>query len=164
MQNLSFVIGLVLAQISLASAQDKSIVVASTTSTQDSGLYGFILPLFKQKTGIDVKVVAQGTGQALDTARRGDADVVLVHAKQAEEKFIAEGFGVKRYSVMYNDFIIIGPRCWKRLPIRSRSSDGRVRKELAARVILRVDYPQRGWDSLRFMHRLRTIWNHQSWA
>jgi tungstate transport system substrate-binding protein len=87
-----------------------SIVVASTTSTQDSGLFDFILPLFKAKTGIDVKVVAQGTGQALDTARRGDADVVLVHAKSAEEKFLAEGFGVKRYPVMYNDFILIGPR------------------------------------------------------
>ena len=110
MRNLSFVIAFTLAQISLASAQDKSIVVASTTSTQDSGLYGFILPLFKQKTGIDVKVIAQGTGQALDTARRGDADVVLVHAREAEEKFIAEGFGVKRYSVMYNDFVIIGPK------------------------------------------------------
>src|SRR5499426_944745 len=93
-----------------ASAQDKSIVVSSTTSTQDSGLFGHILPLFKAKTGIDVKVVARGTGQALNTARRGDADVVLVHAREAEEKFIAEGFGVKRYSVMYNDFIIIGPK------------------------------------------------------
>jgi tungstate transport system substrate-binding protein len=93
-----------------ALAQEKSIVVASTTSTQDSGLFGYILPLFKARTGIDVKVVAQGTGQALDTARRGDADVVLVHAKSAEEKFLAEGFGVKRYPVMYNDFILIGPR------------------------------------------------------
>ena len=90
-----------------AYAQDKSIVVASTTSTEDSGLFGFILPLFKQKTGIDVKVVAKGTGQALDMARRGDADVVFVHAKEAEEKFVAEGFGVKRNSVMYNDFVII---------------------------------------------------------
>jgi tungstate transport system substrate-binding protein len=93
-----------------ASAQDKSIVVASTTSTQDSGLFGHILPMFKAKTGIDVKVVAQGTGQALDTARRGDADVVFVHAKPAEEKFLAEGFGVKRYPVMYNDFILVGPK------------------------------------------------------
>ena len=93
-----------------AFAQDKSIVVASTTSTQDSGLFGHILPMFKAKTGIDVKVVAQGTGQALDTARRGDADVVFVHAKPAEEKFLAEGFGVKRYPVMYNDFILIGPK------------------------------------------------------
>jgi tungstate transport system substrate-binding protein len=93
-----------------AVAQDKSIVVASTTSTQDSGLFGHILPMFKAKTGIDVKVVAQGTGQALDTARRGDADVVFVHAKPAEEKFLAEGFGVKRYPVMYNDFILAGPK------------------------------------------------------
>ncbi len=92
-----------------ALAQDKSIVVASTTSTEDSGLFGYLLPIFKAKTGIDVKVVAQGTGQALDTARRGDADVVFVHAKSAEEKFLAEGFGVKRYPVMYNDFVLIGP-------------------------------------------------------
>lgn len=93
-----------------AVAQDKSIVVASTTSTQDSGLFGHILPMFKARTGIDVKVVAQGTGQALDTARRGDADVVFVHARPAEEKFVAEGFGVKRYPVMYNDFILVGPK------------------------------------------------------
>src|SRR4051812_11626239 len=90
-------------------AEDKSIVVASTTSTQDSGLFGHILPMFKQKTGIDVRVVAQGTGQALDTARRGDADVVFVHAKAQEEKFVADGHGVKPYRVMYNDFVLIGP-------------------------------------------------------
>lgn len=93
-----------------AVAQDKSIVVASTTSTQDSGLFGYLLPLFKAKTGIEVKVIAQGTGQALDTARRGDADVVFVHAKAQEEKFVAEGFGAKRSDVMYNDFILVGPR------------------------------------------------------
>jgi tungstate transport system substrate-binding protein len=93
-----------------AYAQDKSIVVASTTSTQDSGLFEYLLPIFKQKTGITVKVVAQGTGQALDTARRGDADVVFVHAKSAEVKFLAEGEGVKRFPVMYNDFVLIGPR------------------------------------------------------
>jgi tungstate transport system substrate-binding protein len=85
-------------------------VVASTTSTQDSGLFGYLLPLFNAKTGIDVKVIAQGTGQALDTARRGDADVVFVHAKSQEEKFLAEGFGVKRFDVMYNDFVLIGPK------------------------------------------------------
>jgi tungstate transport system substrate-binding protein len=90
-------------------AQDKTIVVASTTSTQDSGLFGHILPLFKANTGIEVKVVAQGTGQALDTGRRGDADVVFVHAKPAEEKFLEEGQGVRRYPVMYNDFVLIGP-------------------------------------------------------
>ena len=93
-----------------ASAQDKSIVVASTTSTQDSGLFGHILPIFTAKSGIAVKVIAQGTGQALDTARRGDADVVFVHAKPQEEKFVADGFGVKRYPVMYNDFVLIGPK------------------------------------------------------
>jgi tungstate transport system substrate-binding protein len=93
-----------------ALAQDKSIVVASTTSTQDSGLFGHILPLFKAKTGIDVRVIAQGTGQALDTGRRGDADVVFVHAKAAEEKFLADGFGVKRFPVMYNDFVLVGPK------------------------------------------------------
>jgi tungstate transport system substrate-binding protein len=92
-----------------AVAQDRSIVVASTTSTQDSGLFGYLLPIFKAKTGIDVKVIAQGTGQALDTARRGDADVVFVHAKSQEEKFLAEGFGVKRFDVMYNDFVLVGP-------------------------------------------------------
>jgi tungstate transport system substrate-binding protein len=93
-----------------AHAQDKSIVVASTTSTQDSGLFGHILPLFKAKTGIDVKVISQGTGQALETGRRGDADVVFVHARPQEEKFIADGFGVKRNPVMYNDFILLGPK------------------------------------------------------
>lgn len=93
-----------------AFAQDKSIVVASTTSTQDSGLFNYLLPIFKAKTGIEVRVVAQGTGQALDTARRGDADVVFVHARSAEEKFVAEGHSTKRYPVMYNDFVIIGPK------------------------------------------------------
>src|SRR6195952_3035522 len=93
-----------------ASAEDRSIVVASTTSTQDSGLFGYLLPLFKAKTGIEVKVIAQGTGQALDTARRGDADVVFVHARAQEEKFLAEGFAVKRFDVMYNDFVLIGPK------------------------------------------------------
>jgi tungstate transport system substrate-binding protein len=108
MKKLFLLILLVLA--SPASAQDKSIVVASTTSTQDSGLFGHILPLFKAKTGIEVKVIAQGTGQALDTARRGDADVVFVHARPQEEKFVAEGYGVKRFDVMYNDFVLIGPK------------------------------------------------------
>ena len=93
-----------------ASAEDRSIVVASTTSTQDSGLFGYLLPIFKAKTGIEVKVIAQGTGQALDTARRGDADVVFVHARAQEEKFLAEGFGVKRFDVMYNDFVLVGPK------------------------------------------------------
>jgi len=91
-------------------SSDKSIVVASTTSTQDSGLFGHILPIFKAKTGIDVKVIAQGTGQALDTGRRGDADVVFVHARPAEQQFVTEGAGVKRFPAMYNDFVLIGPK------------------------------------------------------
>jgi tungstate transport system substrate-binding protein len=94
----------------LAHAQDKSIVVASTTSTQDSGLFDYLLPIYKQRTGVTVKIIALGTGQALDTGRRGDADVVFVHAKSAEEKFLAEGQGVKRFPVMYNDFVLIGPK------------------------------------------------------
>src|SRR5215470_17911466 len=105
------ILGVLVALLALspAQAQEKSIVVASTTSTQDSGLFAHILPQFKARTGIDVRVIAQGTGQALDTGRRGDADVVFVHARAEEEKFIAEGFGVKRYPVMYNDFVVIGP-------------------------------------------------------
>ena len=95
---------------SAAFAQPVSIVVASTTSTQDSGLFNHILPLFQKATGIQVRVVSQGTGQAIDTGRRGDADVVFVHARAQEEKFVAEGFGVKRTPVMYNDFVLIGPR------------------------------------------------------
>ncbi len=93
-----------------AAETDKSIIVASTTSTQDSGLFDYLLPIVKQKTGITVKVIAQGTGQALDTGRRGDADVLFVHAKPAELKFIAEGESLKRYPVMYNDFVLIGPK------------------------------------------------------
>ena len=95
---------------SLSFAQEKSIVVASTTSTEQSGLFAYLLPIFKSKSGIDVKVVAVGTGQALDIGRRGDADVVFVHDKPAEEQFVAEGFSTKRYEVMYNDFILIGPK------------------------------------------------------
>ena len=86
-----------------------SIVMASTTSTEQSGLFGYLLPAFKQASGIDVKVVAVGTGQAIDTARRGDADVLFVHDQAAEEKFVAEGFATRRYPVMYNDFILVGP-------------------------------------------------------
>lgn len=92
-----------------ASAEDPFIVVQSTTSTQNSGLFNHILPMFKKKTGIDVRVVAVGTGQAIKNAANGDGDVLFVHAKSAEEKFIAEGGGVKRFDVMYNDFVIVGP-------------------------------------------------------
>jgi tungstate transport system substrate-binding protein len=88
----------------------QSIVVASTTSTEQSGLFGHILPMFKQASGIDVKVVALGTGQAIDMARRGDADVLFVHDQVAEEKFVADGFSARRYAVMYNDFVLVGPK------------------------------------------------------
>jgi tungstate transport system substrate-binding protein len=90
-------------------AQGRHIVMASTTSTEQSGLFGHLLPQFKQATGIDVRVVAVGTGQALDTGRRGDADIVFVHDSAAEEKFVAEGYAAKRLPVMYNDFIVVGP-------------------------------------------------------
>ena len=90
-------------------SQERSIVVASTTSTLDSGFFDYLLPLVKERTGITVKVVAQGTGQALDTGRRGDADVVFVHAKAAELAFVAQGESTKRYPVMYNDFVLVGP-------------------------------------------------------
>jgi len=93
-----------------AFAQQKFITVASTTSTEQSGLFKHILPIFEQKTGIQVRVVALGTGQALDMGKRGDADVVFVHAEPLEEKFVAEGFGVKRFEVMYNDFVLVGPK------------------------------------------------------
>lgn len=102
-----------LAIASLASgpviAQPATLVMASTTSTEQSGLFGHLLPAFRQATGLDVKVVALGTGQALDMGRRGDADVLFVHDQAAEEKFVADGFGVRRYPVMYNDFVLIGP-------------------------------------------------------
>jgi tungstate transport system substrate-binding protein len=90
-------------------AQPNTIVMASTTSTEQSGLFGTLLPAFKQATGIDIKVVALGTGQAIDMGRRGDADLLFVHDQVAEEKVVAEGFAIKRYPVMYNDFVLIGP-------------------------------------------------------
>jgi tungstate transport system substrate-binding protein len=99
-----------LAVASIATAQDRFITVASTTSTEQSGLFGHLLPIYERATGVKVHVVALGTGQALDVARRGDADVVFVHARAAEEKFLAEGHGVKRFPVMYNDFVLIGPK------------------------------------------------------
>jgi tungstate transport system substrate-binding protein len=101
--------GLALAVVVLPVSAEDFITVASTTSTENSGLFGHILPLFQKKTGIEVRVVAQGTGQALETAKRGDADVVFVHARAAEDAFVAEGWGVRRYDVMYNDFVIVGP-------------------------------------------------------
>jgi tungstate transport system substrate-binding protein len=104
-------IAVVFALAALAThAQERFITVASTTSTEQSGLFAYLLPIYEGKTGVKVHVVALGTGQALDVARRGDADVVFVHARAAEEKFLAEGHGVKRYPVMYNDFVLIGPK------------------------------------------------------
>ncbi|MBR0782042.1 substrate-binding domain-containing protein [Bradyrhizobium iriomotense] len=103
-------IGAVLLWSTIAFAQNRTITVASTTSTEQSGLFGHLLPLFSKAEGIDVKVVAVGTGQALDIGRRGDADVVFVHDRPAEDKFMSEGQGVKRFDVMYNDFVIIGPK------------------------------------------------------
>ena len=107
---LGFVLLSALLAAPAAAPAQKYITVSSTTSTENSGLFKHILPMFEKKTGIEVRVVARGTGQALDMARRGDADVVFVHARPAEEKFIAGGYGVKRYPVMYNDFVLVGPR------------------------------------------------------
>jgi tungstate transport system substrate-binding protein len=109
---MGLIIRLVLAfcLVGSVSAQPRFITVASTTSTEQSGLFKHLLPVFEKKTGIQVRVVALGTGQALDMGRRGDADVVFVHARPLEEKFLAEGFGVKRQDVMYNDFVVIGPK------------------------------------------------------
>jgi len=117
-----------------AGAQDKFIVVASTTSTEQSGLFGYLLPIFQKKTGIQVRVVALGTGQALDLARRGDADVVFVHARSAEEKFLAEGHGVKRFPVMYNDFVLIGPKSDPAKVAGGKDTLGALRKIKAAQA------------------------------
>ena len=104
------VLALAMLLVTGARAQNKFIVVASTTSTEQSGLFSHLLPAFAKDTRINVRVVALGTGQALDVARRGDADVVFVHDQPAEERFVAEGFGLKRQPVMYNDFVIVGPK------------------------------------------------------
>lgn len=98
-----------IALVGSAAAQETFITVASTTSTENSGLFDYLLPIFEEKTGIEVRVIAQGTGQALETGRRGDADVVFVHAPAAEKAFVEEGAGVERFEVMYNDFVIVGP-------------------------------------------------------
>ena len=105
-----FLLALVLCSSFSIEAQQRFITVASTTSTEQSGLFKHLLPIFEQKTGIQVRVVALGTGQSLDMGKRGDADVVFVHAKQLEEKFVAEGYGVKRFEVMYNDLVLVGPK------------------------------------------------------
>ena len=104
-----FIASIAINSIAISTASAQSIVVASTTSTEQSGLFSYLLPEFKKVSGIDVKVVALGTGQALDMGRRGDADVLFVHDQAAEEKIVADGFAVKRFPVMYNDFVLIGP-------------------------------------------------------
>lgn len=119
--------------------QADPIVLASTTSTEQSGLFGHLLPLFRQATGIEVKVVALGTGQALDVARRGDADVVLVHDRAAEERFMAEGFAERRHDVMYNDFVLVGPRAD---PARARGRD--VAQALQRVAVAGVPFLSRG--------------------
>jgi tungstate transport system substrate-binding protein len=133
---------------------EQSIVVASTTSTQDSGLFGHLLPIVRARTGIEVRVVSQGTGQALDTARRGDADVVLVHDAEAEQRFVAEGFGVTRHPVMYNDFLIAGPAAD---PARIRGSKDVV-KALQAIAAGRFVFISRGDRSGTHQAELR-LWS-----
>jgi tungstate transport system substrate-binding protein len=107
---LTCTVALLIALALPAQAQERFITVASTTSTEQSGLFRHLLPLFEKKTGIQVRVVALGTGQALDMGRRGDADVVFVHARALEEQFVAQGYGVRRFAVMYNDFVLVGPK------------------------------------------------------
>jgi tungstate transport system substrate-binding protein len=124
-----------LATIGSAFAQQRTIVVASTTSTEQSGLFGYLLPRFTAASGIAVKVVAVGTGQALDIGRRGDADVVFVHDRLAEEKFLAEGFGVKRFEVMYNDFVVIGPKADPAHVAGGKDVTEALRKIAAAKVV-----------------------------
>ena len=126
--------GLVTALICLsvsAEAQQRYITVASTTSTEQSGLFRHLLPIFERKSGIQVRVVALGTGQALELGRRGDADVVFVHARPLEEKFVAEGYGVRRHEVMYNDFVLIGPKADP-----AGVAGGKVKQRLANNVIV----------------------------
>jgi tungstate transport system substrate-binding protein len=120
---------------SVAQAEERFITVASTTSTEDSGLFGHILPIFTAKTGIEVRVVAKGTGAAIKLAEAGDADVLFVHDQKSEEKFVADGFGVKRFPVMYNDFVLVGPvedsgtnkaelRLWQVAEIDAKAASG----------------------------------------
>ena len=113
MARLSFAFALVCglaAGVAASSAEDRGIVLASTTATQESGLLDHLLPIFRDKTGIEVTVIARRADEVLDGPRRGEVDVVLMHARPQEEKFVAEGFGVKRYDVMYNDYVLIGPK------------------------------------------------------
>jgi tungstate transport system substrate-binding protein len=126
-----------------AVAQDRFITVASTTSTEQSGLFDYLLPLFKAKTGLDGHVVAQGTGQAIETGRRGDADVLFVHDTKSEEKFVADGFAKKRYDVMYNDFVIVGPAA-DPAGVKGMRDAGAALKKIAE---ARAPFASRGDDS-----------------
>ena len=138
-----FSFGIALAAIAPAQAEDKSIIVQSTTSTQNSGLFEHILPIFEKKSGIKVNVVAVGTGQAIKNAQNCDGDVLFVHAKQAEEKFVEEGYGVKRYDVMYNDFIIVGPPADAAGVAGSNDAAGSLKRIADAKAI----FASRGDDS-----------------
>lgn len=136
-----------------ARADERFITVASTTSTQNSGLFDYLLPIFKQKTGIEVRVIAVGTGQAIDVARRGDADVLFVHHKPSEEQFVKDGEGVKRYDVMYNDFIIVGPKADPAKIAGSKDAAAALRKIADSKAI----FVSRGDDS--GTHKLeKTLW------
>jgi tungstate transport system substrate-binding protein len=129
MNHFKFALGAAALAFSLGAAA-QNITMASTTSTEQSGLFGYLLPEFKKASGVDVKVVAVGTGQAIDMARRGDADVLFVHDTVAEEKFVAEGGAVRRFPVMYNDFVLVGP---KSDPVGAKGSDiGEALKKLSA--------------------------------
>ena len=150
---LALVLALVALTASPARSQDKFITVASTTSTEQSGLFGHLLPIFQAKTGIAVRVVAVGTGQALKLGERGDADVLLVHDRQGEDAFVAGGFGVERRDVMYNDFILVGPAADPaQVTATKRAADA-----LARIAAARVPFVSRGDDS--GTHRLeRRVW------
>jgi tungstate transport system substrate-binding protein len=134
-------------------ADERFIVVASTTSTQDSGLFDYLLPLFTKKTGIEVRVVAKGTGQAIDLAKKGDADVLFVHDKKSEEQFVTDGFGVKRFEVMYNDFIIVGPQA-DPVGIKGMSDAPAALAKIAAAA---APFASRGDDSGTYKAELR-LW------
>lgn len=150
---IALLVAVTIGGVSNVVAADRSIVVASTTSTQDSGFFDYILPIVKERTGITVKVIAQGTGQALDTGRRGDADVVFVHAKAAELQFLADGESLKRYPVMYNDFVLIGPKANPAGVMGSKD----IRRALASIKDKRVPFISRGDRSGTHMAEL-ALW------
>jgi tungstate transport system substrate-binding protein len=145
--------------INVAHAEDRFITLSSTTSTQDSGLFGYILPIFKSATGIDIHVVAVGTGQALAIGQRGDADALLVHDRVGEDKFVADGFGIDRRGVMYNDFVIVGPNA-DPAHIRGLKDAKRALSQIAD---ARAPFASRGDDSGTNRMELR-LWKSASIA